>query len=163
MSTNAMPAQPAPVYPAAPHRHRPLGVTLLAILQILGGIGLFLLSLVMFGLGALFGTMSAFPEIEQQLPQWFVNVGAIAFISVGVFLLILAIVNFILARGFLKGKRWARMFGIIVAFLEILSVVITAVSSGSLTQVASIGFGALIPILILVYLMLPNTKAWFTQ
>lgn len=157
------PAQPAPVYPAQFHRHRPLGVTIMAILQILGGIGLFLLSLVMFGLAALFGTMNLFPQVKDALPQWLINVGTMAFIVAGIVLLIFAIINFLLARGFLKGKRWARIFGIVVAVLEIIGVVVTAVSSGSVAQIANIGFAALVPLLILLYLMLPNTKAWFTQ
>jgi lysylphosphatidylglycerol synthetase-like protein (DUF2156 family) len=135
----------------------------MAILQILGGLGLLLLSFVMFGLGALFGTMNLFPEIKNALPQWLVNVGTIAFIVAGFVLLVLAIINFLLARGFLRGKRWARVFGMVIAILEILGVIFTAITSGSTSQIANIGFAALVPIIILLYLMLPNTKAWFTQ
>lgn len=154
---------PSPSYPAQAHRHRPLGVTLMAILQILGGLGLLLLSLVMFGLGALFGTMEIFPEIRDLVPQWLIGMGTVAFIATGLVLLIIAIFSFVLARGFLKGRAWARVLGIFLAILEIIGVIYTAVNSGNVSQIANIGFAALIPIIILLYLMLPNTKAWFTR
>jgi cytochrome bd-type quinol oxidase subunit 2 len=162
MASNQQPVQPAPYYPA-PTRHRPIGVTILAILQILGGLGLLLLSFIFFGLAALLGSASLTPEIRDQIPQWFLNLGSTVFLIVGVIILIFAIISFLLARGFLKGKRWARTVGIVLAVLEILGAITTAIASGNVNQIATVGFTAIIPIIILLYLMLPNTKAWFAQ
>lgn len=162
MTTYQPPAQPAPYYPA-PQRHRPIGVTILAILQILGGLGALLISLGMFGLAALFGTTEFLNQYGDQISQWILDLGTTFFVVMGVLFLIFAIVSFILARGFLRGKRWARIVGIILAVIEIASVIITAISSGNVLNIATVGFSALIPIIILLYLMLPSTKAWFTQ
>jgi len=162
MTANELPAQPAPYIPAQ-QRNRPFGVTILAILQILGGLGMLLLSLLFFGLAALFGTSTMFPEFRDMLPQWFVDMGTVAFLVLAIIVLIVAIISFLLARGFLHGKRWARMVGIVLAALEIVGAVVTAVASGNVSNIASVGFTAIIPIVILLYLMLPNTKAWFTQ
>lgn len=156
------PAQPAPYYPT-PQRHRPLGVTILAILQILGGLGALLISLAFFGLAALFGSADFITQYRDQISQWILDLGTTFFLVMGIVFLVFAIISFILARGFLKGKRWARTVGIVLAVLEIASVAFTAVASGNVLNIATIGFSALIPILILLYLMLPNTKTWFTQ
>lgn len=81
----------------------------------------------------------------------------------GVVILIFALVAFLLAWGFLKGKRWARTVGIIFAILQIISVVGSTLATGAISGFASLGVSIIIPILILIYLMMASTKAWFTQ
>ncbi len=161
MTSYQQPSPPA--YYPAPQRHRPLGVTILAILQILWGLLVLLVSFALFVLAFLFGATNFITPYLDQIPRWIVDLGATFFLVMAVIALIVALISFALARGFLKGKGWARTVGIILAVLEIASVVFTAVASMNVLNIATVGFSALIPIVILLYLMLPNTKAWFTQ
>jgi lysylphosphatidylglycerol synthetase-like protein (DUF2156 family) len=115
-----------------PKPKRPTGVTVLAILEILGG-------LAGLGIGAvLIGSVST---LQSAL-------GALA--------LIFGILGFVLGIGFLGGKGWAWTLGIIVGVLNIIvSLVETAVVSPS--DIAGIIF----PIIIIYYLMRPHVKAFF--
>ncbi|MBI0584527.1 MAG: hypothetical protein ISF22_09920 [Methanomassiliicoccus sp.] len=156
------PAQYTPAYPVQP-RKRPLGVTILAILEILGGLLLLLAAFGMFAIAALTGTQEFIDALGPNVPQWLLDSGPVLFGVAGVVLLIMAVVAFLLAWGFLKGKRWAWILGIIFSVLNIASSVVTAVFSGSLASIATLGLSILIPVLILVYLLLPSTKTWFTE
>lgn len=154
--------QAAPYYPA-PERRRPLGVTLLAILEILSGIGMLFIALGMFALAALTSNQDFIDAIGPDVPQWIIDNGGVLFGVMGGVMLIFAFVAFLLAWGFLKGKGWARLIGIIFAVLSIISSVISGIATGSLFSIATLGFSIIIPVLILVYLLLPSTKAWFTH
>jgi hypothetical protein len=162
MTNYQPPAQPAPFYPQAP-RHRPIGVTILAILQVLFGLLMLLTSFVFFGLAAIFAMPDFINQVRDQLPQWLLNMGSGVFLVVGLVILLVAIISFLLARGFLRGQRWSRTVGNILAVLEIISIVFTAAASLNVANIASAGFSAIIPVIILLYLMLPHVKAWFTQ
>lgn len=156
------PAPPAQYYPPAP-RNRPLGVTILAILMIIYGIFVLLASLALFGVAAFIGSQEFIDMLGTDVPQWLIDAGPLLFAGLGVALLIMALIALLLAWGFLKGKRWAWILGLIFLVLNILGSVISAVAGGSLAGIATLGVSILIPVIILVYLLLPNTKAWFTQ
>jgi hypothetical protein len=145
-----------------PQRHRPLGVTILAILEILSGLISLIAALGMFALAALSSSQELIDAIGPDAPQWFVDSGATVFAIIGVVFLIIALVAFLLAWGFLKGKKWAWIVGIIFAVLSVLSSLGQALLTGTLASIATLGISILIPVIILVYLLLPNTKAWFT-
>lgn len=155
--------QPPPqgaYYP--PVRRRPLGVTILAILMIIDGIFLLISSLGLFGLATLMSSQDFLDQLGQDVPQWILEMGPTLFAALGVVLLIMAIIAFFLAWGFLKGKRWAWIIGIIFVVLSIASSVVSSLASLSVAGLATMGLSILIPVLILVYLLLPTTKAWFT-
>jgi len=142
-------------------RQRPIGVTILAILEVLVGILALFGSLGMFALAALLNSadfMEQLNEMGQQIPQFLIDSGPMLFLILGVVLLVFAIVAFILAWGFLKGKKWAWWLGVIFSVLQIISGAFSLLTSG-VSGILSIA----IPILILVYLMMASTKAWFNQ
>jgi hypothetical protein len=155
------PQQPqAQYYP--PVRRRPLGVTIMAILMILYGILMVVVSLALFGLAALSSMQEIIDQLGTDIPQWLIDAAPIYFGIAGVVVLIFAIIAFLLAWGFLKGKRWAWIVGVIFVVLNIISTVISAIVTGSLAGIATLGLSILIPVIVLVYLLLPSTKAWFT-
>lgn len=156
--------QPYPPQQYAPPRQRPLGVTILAILAILGGLLNLLGALGSFALAALIGTLVDIAEIEEEIgsevPEWVLDNAALYFGIVGVLALIAAVLMLILGWTFLKGKKWARILAIV---LLVFSVVSSIVSSLGVIDPLSIGVSVIIPVLVLVYLYLPSSKAWFTQ
>lgn len=154
--------QPPAQYYQPPARHRPLGVTILAILMILYGILMLVGSLALFGLAALSSMQEVIDQLGTQIPQWLIDAAPLYFGIAGVVVLIVAIVAFLLAWGFLKGKRWAWIVGVIFLVLNILGTIVSTVLTGTLAGIVGLGVSILIPVLILVYLLLPSTKAWFT-
>lgn len=154
---------PQPAYTVAPPRHRPLGVTILAILMILYGIVVLLGALALFGVAAFIGSQQFFDMLGPNVPQWLIDAGPTIFAVLAVVLLIMALIAFLLGWGFLKGKHWAWVLGIIFTVLNILGSVVSAIFSGSLASIATLGLSILIPVIILIYLLLPNTKAWFIR
>lgn len=123
---------PAQAYPATSQpRRRPIGVTILAILLILGGIFLVLLSLAVVALGVLF------------LPS-------LGFLGVAIGLVILILSFLVLAAGFalLSLKPWAWWLTAIVLVLYLASQVSLMIASAAINIVA-----VAIPGLILVYLI----------
>jgi hypothetical protein len=138
-------------------------VTLLAILEILYGIVILLGGLALFVVAYLVGSQDFIDQLGPNVPQWLIDAGPALFGALGVVLVVMAIIAFLLAWGFLKGKRWAWVLGIIFMVLNILGSVISAVGSASLSGIATLGFSLIIPVIILIYLLLPGTKAWFTH
>ena len=132
-------------------------------MEILYGIVVLLGGLVLFGVAYLVGSQDLIDQLGPNVPQWLINAGPALFGALGLVLVIMAIIAFLLAWGFLKGKHWAWVLGIVFMVLNILGSVISAVGSGSLSGIATLGFSILIPVIILIYLLLPSTKAWFTQ
>jgi len=126
---------------------RPTGVTILAILEIIGAILSLLGALAFFALGALVGVV---PE-AGIMGGLFAAVGAV----VGGLLLILALVGFVLAYGFWTGKGWAWILGIIFSIIGIIIGLVSIIGNPS-----SI-IGIIINVLIIYYLTRPHVKAWF--
>jgi hypothetical protein len=138
-------------------------VTILAILEILGGLLSLLASFGFFVLAAIVGSQDLKNQLGPNVPQWIIDNGPTFFAGIGVVFLIFAIVAFLIAWGFLRGKRWARIVGIVFAILNIAGSLVSALVSGNVFNIATVGFSVIIPVVILLYLMMPNTKAWFTQ
>jgi hypothetical protein len=141
--------QPAP-------KSRPTGVTIIAILNIIGGIIMLIVGLVAVAAGAIIPSLppSALEGSDLSgVPVGFIGGGAIA---VGAFLIALGIVSFIVAYGLMKGLSWAWTVTII---LSIISIVSNAIS------IASGNFGGIVSIIIsgviLYYLYRPHVKAYF--
>lgn len=141
--------QPAP-------KSRPTGVTIIAILNIIGGIIMLIVGLLAVAAGSIIPSLppSAFEGSDMSgVPVGFIGGGAIA---VGAFLIALGIVSFIVAYGLMKGLSWAWTVTII---LSIISIVSNAIS------IASGNFGGIVSIIIsgiiLYYLYRPHVKAYF--
>ncbi|TMA07329.1 MAG: hypothetical protein E6J94_05270 [Methanobacteriota archaeon] len=118
-----------PAYPAAPTRSRPIGVTILAVLTILGGVLLLLLGIVVVAFSSLL--------VGVGLPLGFGLTGSV----LGAIILIFGIIWIAVGSGLLNLRPWAWWLAIIVMVLSI---------------VGSIGspITAILPGLILLYLIL---------
>jgi len=118
-----------PTYAAPPTRSRPIGVTILAVLTILGGVLLLLLGIVVIAFSSLL--------VGVGLPLGFGLTGSI----LGAIVLIFGIIWIAVGSGLLNLRSWAWWLAIIVMVLSII---------GSITA----PIAAILPGLILVYLIL---------
>src|SRR5438034_7251852 len=118
-----------PAYPAAPTRSRPIGVTILAVLTILGGVLLLLLGIVVVAFSSLL--------VGVGLPLGFGLTGSV----LGAIILIFGIIWIAVGSALLKLRPWAWWLAIIGMVLSI---------------VGSIGsqIPAILPGIILLYLIL---------
>jgi hypothetical protein len=152
-------------------KSRPTGVTIIAILNIIGGIIMLFGAITLIAIGAILPTLppNVFNQSELQAnltagqapippgvpmvsPSLLGGVG----IAIGGVLLALAIVSFVVAYGLLKGLGWAWTVTVI---LSIISIVLNAISiaAGNIASIISI----IISGIILYYLYRPHVKAYF--
>jgi hypothetical protein len=150
-------------------KFRPTGVTIIAILSIIGGVIMLFGGVALLTAGIILPSLppSAFQNgnltIDGNLtgsgmplsgipPSFF---GGVA-IAIGGVLIAIGIVSFIVAYGLLKGLGWAWTVTII---LEIISIVLNAISiaTGNIGGIVSI----IISGIILYYLYRPHVKAYF--
>jgi hypothetical protein len=156
---------------------RPLGVTIIAILNIIGGVFLLIFGIGLITLGAILPTLPPpnFNQTEVQLnltdgqapipplpsssdsPMAFQTfLGGIG-IAFGITLIVIAIVSFIVAYGLLKGMGWAWTVALILSIISIVWNAVTLVTAGNLGGIISI----IISGIILYYLYRPHVKAYF--
>ena len=137
-------------------KSRPTGVTIIAILNIIGGIIMLIGGLFLITAGALIPSLppSAFEESDfTDLPVSLLGGGAIA---VGAFTIALGIVSFIVAYGLMKGLGWAWTVTIVLSIISIISNALS-IASGNFGGIVSI----IISAVILYYLYRPHVKAYF--
>jgi lysylphosphatidylglycerol synthetase-like protein (DUF2156 family) len=135
-----MAEQPAAPAVAQPRPSRPLGVTVVAILQFLGGI------LLVLGGAAL----AALPQLVG-LPLFGFLLGGL-----GVFLVVIGALALLVGWGLWTGKGWAWWLTVILQALNIvLSLALLAL--GELTAIVSL----IIAAIILYYFFKPHVKAYF--
>ncbi|HZB98413.1 MAG TPA: hypothetical protein VE226_00265 [Nitrososphaeraceae archaeon] len=136
-------------------KKRPTGVTVIAILIIIGGILLLLAGIA----GVVVGSLS----ISQIIGLGFVIIGAII-LAVGIGYLVVS-------YGLLKGKRWSWTITMVLLFIgiaiNVVSIIIfgyftfdTDTSSFLITNSGSIA-GIIISVIILYYLYRPHVKSYF--
>ena len=132
---------------------RPTGVTIIAILNIIGGIIMLIGGVALVAAGSILPSIPMTTGELSGVPAWLVGTGAIA---IGIIVLVLGILSFIVAYGLLKGAGWAWSLTVI---LSIVSIVLNAIS------VATGNFGGIISIIIsaiiLYYLYRPHVKSFF--
>jgi hypothetical protein len=153
-------------------QHRPIGVTIIAILTIISGILLLLSGVALAALGAF---ISVNP-IDTTTTTSSSNIGAqfIGIISaaVGGVLLVIGIGYLVMSYGLLKGKGWAWTITIILIIIgiviQIVSTSIGSVFTASLHNASNatsgiVGsiIGIAINIVILYYLYRPHVRAYF--
>lgn len=138
-----------------PTKSRPTGVTIIAILNIIGGIVMLIAGTALIAVGALLPDIldEGFDPSMSGIPAEFA--GALG-VAMGAVIVALAIFSFIVAFGMLKGMGWAWTLTIV---LSIISIALNAIS------LASANFGGIINIVIsgivLYYLYRPHVKAYF--
>jgi len=129
-------------------KERPTGVTILAILEIIGGIFSLIAGLMFL---VLFVAMSSMIGGVPEAAPFAILLGAFGAV-IGGLLILISIVCFIIAYGFWKGKGWAWVLGLIFAILGIISGLIS-LPMGIISII--------INGLIIYYLTRPHVKAFF--
>ena len=123
-------------------KHRPFGVTLIAVLTIIGGIA-FLAS----GITAV--TVAPFLSGTQTLLVGLSAGAGAAFLALG-------IAYFVMAYGLLKGKRWARTITLVLSSIGI-ALGFVSIVTGHIGAV----FGIIINAVIVYYIYRPKVKSFF--
>uniref|UniRef100_A0A7C4BAG2 DUF7144 domain-containing protein n=1 Tax=Thermofilum pendens TaxID=2269 RepID=A0A7C4BAG2_THEPE len=135
-------AQIATTFPPPP-RQRPTGITILALLEFIGGGLTILLGIAFLALG---------PVIAAGLPSFLsVLVGALG----GVFI-VMGLIGVVLGWGLWTGKGWAWWITVILQALSLL----TGLAGVAMGDPASF-IGLLIAALILWYMFKPHVKDFF--
>jgi hypothetical protein len=157
-------------------QHRPIGVTIIAILTIISGILLLLSGVALAALGAFISVNPIDTTTTTTTTTSSSNIGAqfIGIISaaVGGVLLVIGIGYLVMSYGLLKGKGWAWTITIILIIIgvviQIVSTSIGSVFTASLHNASNatsgiVGsiIGIAINIVILYYLYRPYVRAYF--
>jgi hypothetical protein len=154
-------------------KHRPLGVTIIAILTIIGGILLLLGGFSLIALGTLTSVAPPYTTTTNPHPlgQFFGVISA----AIGSVLLVIGIGYIVMFYGLLKGKRWAWTITIILLLIGI-AIQIISTATGSVLNASLISssntnsfisgiaggiIGIAINIVIIYYLYRPHVKAFF--
>ncbi|MFL6341997.1 MAG: hypothetical protein ACJ71K_12900 [Nitrososphaeraceae archaeon] len=154
-------------------QHRPIGVTIIAILTIISGILLLLSGVALLALGAFISvnpvdTTTNTPSSSNVGAQFFGIISA----AVGGVLLVIGIGYLVMFYGLLKGKGWAWTITIILIIIgiaiQIVSTSVGSVFTSSLQNTNNVISGIVgsiisiaINIVILYYLYRPHVKAYF--
>jgi uncharacterized membrane protein (DUF2068 family) len=132
---------------------RPVGVTILAVLSILGGIALLCLG----GLSALGGTLFSSQVAAAGGTAAAANSGLLTII--GGAIAVLGVLYIVLAVGLLQLKGWAWLLGIVLSVLSVVGGIAQIVAKPS--SLGSQAVTLIISLVILVYLFTPQVRAAF--
>ena len=138
------------------YRVRPLGVTLLGVLALLLGI-LYLIG----AMGSFLVLGLPLSELEGEIPQFIIDNADIIFTTMGAILLIFAVISFLLAYGFFKGRPWSWILGIVLGILSIISSVVNLLIYQTTSNLVSTIVTIIIVALFLFYLTRPSVKGFF--
>ena len=98
----------------------PIGVKIIAILYYIGAFFAALLGILFFsGAGLMNSLLVSIPLFQ--------TIGTTAFLIIGIILIGFAALNFFVARGLFKAKKWSRIFVIVFNSLIILSQIISII------------------------------------
>lgn len=143
--------------------NRPFGVTLLALLTLLGGLLYLAAALGFFGLALLANQGEVIDRLGPGAPDWMVQDHFVVFLLLGVFAAVIAIVFFAVTRGLLRGSGWAWTMAVVVTILSLLSSLLSTYTYGFEDAVSSAStiFGVILAVLILVYLFTDRVRRFF--
>lgn len=135
---------------------RPVGITILAILQLIAGI-IFLIGAI--GMGAIstmrgMGGMGGMPGMNS-MPSFGPMIAAFGGL-LAVFFAILAVSAFIISGALFSGKRWGRTLVIIISIIDMITAGVSVVGG----NVAGI-VGMILNMVILYYMWRPHVIAYF--
>ena len=101
-------------------------MNLLAIIQIISGLQLVVSSLIYFALSSWANTPEGAAELAKS-GDWALKNGSGLFFLLGIVYLILGVSSLLLARGYVKGREWARHKGRVVAALAMVFAIVGAI------------------------------------
>ncbi len=130
---------------------RPTGVTVIAILSLISGL------LGLCGVSPLLGISVIGAIIPTGVTQ---ILGAIG-IVVSALLVVGPILQIIFAYGAWNLRSWAWWFGIVATGISVLGVIIGIIGSGG-AAVPTVVTNALLPIIIFIYLLVPDVRRAFS-
>ncbi len=123
---------------------RPTGITIIAILAFVGGLLGLCGALPVFGISLIAGAF---------VPP----VGVIG-ILIGIILAASPLLMLAFAYGAWNLRSWAWLLGIIATGISVLSALIAVITTGNIFAIATHG---ILPIIVFVYLLLPDTRKAF--
>jgi hypothetical protein len=127
---------------------RPTGVTILAVLQVLGGLFFFGLGTLMLAFAGFVGIAGLIPDI----PMFPALVGGAVLGVIGGIMLVIGILGFAVAYGYWNGRGWAWTLGMVITVISLI-LGLSSLPEGAL--------GLIINALIIYYLTRPYVKRWF--
>lgn len=130
-------------------RKRPTGVTIIAVLTIIGGIIALIVGIALVALAPLLSQLNVSDGSNTFNDSIFMGM-------LGALLIVLGIASFVVAWGLLKGKGWAWIVAIILSIISIATSIISLVAG----QGGSVG-SIIINGVILYYLNRSNVKSYF--
>ena len=140
---------------------RPLGVTILALLQILTGVQLLVSFLFYVSLSSWVKTPDGQAALLKLNSQWLAqNASGLLFLLAMAYL-ILGASSLLLARGYVKGKGWARRRGRLLAILAILFAIFGAIILPNRLDPGSPFWTVAFNAVVFIYLGRPKVKAYF--
>ncbi len=130
-------------------QHRPTGITIIAVLMIIGGIVLLFTGITPLFLGSLISIDSDSSTSELG---FLIAIGGLVLVGLG-------IASLVVSWGLLKGKRWARTITLIISIIAIIFAVISLASSQDLIHIISV----IIYGIIIYYMFTDKVNLFFGQ
>jgi hypothetical protein len=141
--------------------NRPMSVTIIGILTIIGGVIALVSGITLSALAAIIPGLASMNDqsngIGSQIPSSIpVEYLGIALLSVGSLFIIIGIVSLIVAYGLFKAKKWAWTINVALSII-IIAMGVVSIVTGNIGSIASIAISGVI----LYYLYRPHVKAYF--
>lgn len=130
-------------------RNRPFGVSLISILMIIDAIIGMFAAFAMLGL-SVFGLFDV-PYIGT----------AVALSVIGIFVLLITIIELVVAAGLWSLEKWAWIVAVIVCWIDIIFGVISGIIN--VQTFSSVLLGIIIPLIVLFYLYSENVRKSFDK
>ena len=127
-------------------QHRPTGITIIAVLMIIGGIILLFTGITPLFLGPLISIDSDSSTSELGL----ITKGGLVLVALG-------IASLIVSWGLLKGKGWARIITLSISIIAIIFAIVSLVSTEDLVHLISV----IIYGIIIYYMFTDKVKLFF--
>ncbi|HKO41490.1 MAG TPA: hypothetical protein VJU85_09540 [Nitrososphaeraceae archaeon] len=128
-------------------QHRPTGITIIAILMIIGGLILLFTGITPLFLGPLISLDS---DGSSNALGFLITIGGLVLVALG-------IASLIVSWGLLKGKGWARTITLIISIIAIIFGIISLVSSQDLIHIIEI----IVYGIIIYYMFTDKVKLFF--
>jgi len=141
-------------------RHRPKGVTIIGVLDIIGGLFIIFAGIALF-VGIPF--IASHPETFNLHSNTFafqLLTSLFGYVLAGG-LTALGLADIGIGIGLLKGKPWAWKIAVVLAFISIAVNIISIVVQGNVSGIPGSILGIILDVIVLYYLYRPHVKAYF--
>ena len=146
-------------------RKRPVGITIMALLQLTMGALMLLASLGFIALSILTTNQQVRDAIGDNAPKWLVDNATLVFGSLALLFLALGVIAFLIGYGFLKGRSWAWVAGVVFAIVSIFTAFVNPLIRGfsDPAWMFDLIVALAVPWLIIIYLNRPSVKTFFNR